>query len=83
MTEFSLDIIGKTGYVVGMLAPSRLHDPPIGLLVTIQQLMSTFKHIILGGGNAAGYAVREFVKRGVAAGDVCLISSENVLPYER
>eukprot|EP00271_Cylindrocystis_brebissonii_P008854 TRINITY_DN23376_c0_g1_i1.p1 TRINITY_DN23376_c0_g1~~TRINITY_DN23376_c0_g1_i1.p1 ORF type:complete len:509 (-),score=113.78 TRINITY_DN23376_c0_g1_i1:1067-2593(-) len=42
-----------------------------------------FKYVILGGGNSAGYAAHEFVKHGVGAGDVCIISEEAVPPYER
>lgn len=43
----------------------------------------SFKYVIVGAGNAAGYAVAEFVARGAAAGDVALVGAEDVLPYER
>ncbi|GAB2236230.1 hypothetical protein Droror1_Dr00027969 [Drosera rotundifolia] len=42
-----------------------------------------FVYVILGGGVAAGYAALEFVKRGVSAGELCIISEESVAPYER
>lgn len=44
---------------------------------------NSFKYLILGGGVAAGYAAREFVKQGVKAGEVGIISEESVAPYER
>ncbi|KAA0025276.1 hypothetical protein IC582_018793 [Cucumis melo] len=43
----------------------------------------TFKYVILGGGVAAGYAAREFVKQGLNAGELAIISKEAVAPYER
>lgn len=42
-----------------------------------------FKYLILGGGVAAGYAAREFVRRGVKPGQLGIISEESVAPYER
>ncbi|OAY85404.1 putative monodehydroascorbate reductase, cytoplasmic isoform 2 [Ananas comosus] len=42
-----------------------------------------FAYVILGGGVAAGYAALEFSRRGVAAGELCIISDESVAPYER
>ncbi|KGN56211.1 monodehydroascorbate reductase 3, cytosolic [Cucumis sativus] len=42
-----------------------------------------FKYLILGGGVAAGYAAREFSKRGVKPGELGIISEESVAPYER
>eukprot|EP00252_Welwitschia_mirabilis_P014249 TRINITY_DN31349_c0_g1_i1.p1 TRINITY_DN31349_c0_g1~~TRINITY_DN31349_c0_g1_i1.p1 ORF type:complete len:435 (-),score=121.38 TRINITY_DN31349_c0_g1_i1:287-1591(-) len=42
-----------------------------------------FKYIILGGGVAAGYAAREFVKLGLQPGQLAIISKEAVAPYER
>ncbi|XP_044479083.1 monodehydroascorbate reductase 4, peroxisomal-like isoform X1 [Mangifera indica] len=42
-----------------------------------------FVYVILGGGVAAGYAALEFTKRGVAPGELCIISEEPVAPYER
>jgi 3-phenylpropionate/trans-cinnamate dioxygenase ferredoxin reductase subunit len=45
--------------------------------------MADYRYMILGGGIAAGYAAREFVKQGIAAGEVCIISADNSLPYDR
>ncbi|KAM7506616.1 hypothetical protein LguiA_017069 [Lonicera macranthoides] len=42
-----------------------------------------FVYVILGGGVAAGYAALEFTKRGVSHGELCIISEEPVVPYER
>jgi len=43
-----------------------------------------FKYVIIGAGNAAGYAAHAFVESGqLKAGELCIIGSENVLPYER
>nr|ADF43731.1 monodehydroascorbate reductase [Lilium longiflorum] len=42
-----------------------------------------FKYIIIGGGVSAGYAAREYVKQGLAPGELAIISKEAVAPYER
>lgn len=39
--------------------------------------------VIVGGGNAAGYAARTFVENGMADGKLCIVSKESVAPYER
>lgn len=39
------------------------------------------KHVVIGGGVAGGYAMREFARHGEA--DVALVSAERVPPYER
>ncbi|KAL0447883.1 UNVERIFIED_CONTAM: Monodehydroascorbate reductase, chloroplastic/mitochondrial [Sesamum latifolium] len=39
--------------------------------------------IIVGGGNAAGYAARTFVEHGLADGRLCIVSKEANAPYER
>lgn len=44
---------------------------------------SGYKYVVLGGGNAAGYAAAEFQKRGSAKGNVAIISEEPVVSYER
>ena len=44
--------------------------------------MDTAKYVILGGGMVAGYAAKEFAERG-AGGDLLIISSDGVPPYER
>ncbi|KGN59111.1 monodehydroascorbate reductase, seedling isozyme-like [Cucumis sativus] len=43
----------------------------------------SFKYVIVGGGVSAGYAAREFVKLGLKAGELAIISKEAVAPYER
>ncbi|KAJ0704332.1 putative monodehydroascorbate reductase (NADH) [Helianthus annuus] len=43
----------------------------------------SFVYVILGGGVAAGYAALEFANKGVAHGELCIISDEPVAPYER
>lgn len=44
---------------------------------------SSYKYVVVGAGNAAGYAADQFVTLGVPAGDVCIIGDEPVAPYER
>lgn len=39
--------------------------------------------VIVGGGNAAGYAARTFVEHGIADGRLCIVSREAYAPYER
>ncbi|KAJ4955540.1 hypothetical protein NE237_012323 [Protea cynaroides] len=39
--------------------------------------------VIVGGGNAAGYAARSFVEQGMADGKLCIVCKEAVAPYER
>ncbi|GAA0153936.1 oxidoreductase [Lithospermum erythrorhizon] len=39
--------------------------------------------VIVGGGNAAGYAAKTFVEHGMANGRLCIVSKEAVAPYER
>ncbi|XP_043710112.1 monodehydroascorbate reductase, chloroplastic/mitochondrial-like isoform X2 [Telopea speciosissima] len=39
--------------------------------------------VIVGGGNAAGYAARSFVEHGMADGRLCIVGKEAVSPYER
>jgi monodehydroascorbate reductase (NADH) len=41
------------------------------------------EYVIVGGGNAAGYAARTFVEHGVADGRLCIVTKEGVAPYER
>ena len=45
--------------------------------------MDRFKYVILGGGMVAGYAAKEMVKQGVDAGEVCIVSMDEDLPYMR
>ncbi|KAK4486476.1 hypothetical protein RD792_009156, partial [Penstemon davidsonii] len=41
------------------------------------------EYLIVGGGNAAGYAARTFVDHGLADGKLCIVSKEAYAPYER
>ena len=41
------------------------------------------KYLILGGGVAAGYAAREFVKLGLKSGELAIVSAEGRPPYDR
>lgn len=43
-----------------------------------------YKYVIVGGGLAAGYAAREIAEHGErASAQLCIISADNELPYER
>ncbi len=45
--------------------------------------MHSYKYVILGGGTATGYAVQEFVKRGVKPGELAFVTSDSTVPYDR
>ena len=45
--------------------------------------MDSFKYVILGGGLTAGYAAQVFAKKGIHANELCIVSVEEALPYER
>ncbi|GLC35869.1 hypothetical protein PLESTB_000514300 [Pleodorina starrii] len=45
--------------------------------------MTTYKIIILGGGNASGYAARTFVENGLKAGELAIVTEEPYCAYER
>ncbi|KAJ0103306.1 hypothetical protein Patl1_05492 [Pistacia atlantica] len=51
------------------------------VIAEVARLQPTY--VILGGGVAAGFAAREFVKQGVKKGELAIISKESVAPYER
>lgn len=40
-----------------------------------------FRFVIVGGGNAAGYAARTFVEHGMADGRLCIVSKEVIRFY--
>jgi hypothetical protein len=40
---------------------------------------SDCRYVIVGGGNAAGYAARTFVEHGMADGRLCIVSKEVLL----
>ncbi|KAK9917100.1 hypothetical protein WJX75_000871 [Coccomyxa subellipsoidea] len=44
---------------------------------------SSYKYVVLGGGNSSGYAAREFVQRGVGKGELAIITEEPYVAYER
>lgn len=44
--------------------------------------INKFKYIVLGGGNASGYAANQFDKNGLTAGELCIITDEPVEIYE-
>ncbi|CAO2819110.1 unnamed protein product [Amaranthus hypochondriacus] len=41
------------------------------------------EYVIVGGGNAAGYAAKTFVENGFADGKLCIVTKEAYAPYER
>lgn len=45
--------------------------------------MSTSRFVILGGGMVAGYAAKQMVELGLKAGELTIVSSDDVVPYER
>ncbi|MBK8900633.1 MAG: NAD(P)/FAD-dependent oxidoreductase [Anaerolineaceae bacterium] len=45
--------------------------------------MDSFRFVILGGGVVAGYAAQEFARCGIPAGELCIVSNEKTLPYDR
>ncbi len=42
-----------------------------------------YPYVILGGGVAAGYAAQEFVAQGIAPHELCIVSADERLPYDR
>jgi len=45
--------------------------------------MNQAKIVILGGGMVAGYAAKQMVELGLAAGELAILSADNAVPYER
>lgn len=41
-------------------------------------MAASYKYVILGGGNASGYAAQEFVKRGGGKGELAIVTRESV-----
>ena len=54
-----------------------------GLFGASKGVNSNTDYVVLGGGVAAGYLVRELADAGLARGRVCVVSEEPVAPYER
>jgi hypothetical protein len=44
---------------------------------------ATFDIVILGGGVAAGYCVKEMIAKGIGSSKVCILTEETCPPYER
>lgn len=42
-----------------------------------------YKYVIIGAGNAAGYAARRYVQLDAPQQELCIVGEESVLPYER
>ncbi len=45
--------------------------------------MNHFRYVILGGGVTAGYAAKELADLGLQPGELCIVSKDNALPYDR
>jgi len=45
--------------------------------------VTSYRHIILGGGMVAGYLAKEYVENGGRPGDLAIVSADDALPYER
>jgi 3-phenylpropionate/trans-cinnamate dioxygenase ferredoxin reductase subunit len=48
-----------------------------------EERMNTYPFVIIGGGVVAGYAAQEFIASGITPGELCIISAESTLPYDR
>merc|ERR1711977_390534 len=60
----------------------RFVSKPRGL--TTAMATESFKHVVLGGGNASGYCAKQFVETSPEEGEsLCIISGEKVVSYER
>ncbi|KAJ9173653.1 hypothetical protein P3X46_016769 [Hevea brasiliensis] len=67
------------------------HTPTVGYRTVYRNYVvasSAFSNenrefVIVGGGNAAGYAARTFVEHGMADGRLCIVTKEPHAPYER
>lgn len=62
--------------------------PPSSTSVKFTRCYAAFanenrEYVIVGGGNAAGYAARTFVEHGMADGRLCIVTKEPYAPYER
>jgi len=45
--------------------------------------VDSYRYVILGGGMVAGYAAKTMAERGLARGELAIVSSDGTLPYER
>ncbi|KAI8546288.1 hypothetical protein RHMOL_Rhmol07G0105500 [Rhododendron molle] len=64
---------------------SQIYQPSRSFVVASSSSFANENHefVIVGGGNAAGYAARTFVEHGMANGKLCIVSKEAYAPYER
>jgi len=51
--------------------------------VTLASTNSSYKYVVLGGGNSAGYVAKQFVELGGEKGELAIVGKESVAPYER
>merc|ERR1711977_639711 len=59
----------------------RFVSKPRGL--TTAMATESFKHVVLGGGNASGYCAKQFVETSPEEGEsLCIISGEKVVSYK-
>eukprot|EP00820_Chromera_velia_P027314 Cvel_10918.t1-p1 / transcript=Cvel_10918.t1 / gene=Cvel_10918 / organism=Chromera_velia_CCMP2878 / gene_product=Monodehydroascorbate reductase, putative / transcript_product=Monodehydroascorbate reductase, putative / location=Cvel_scaffold670:71963-73738(+) / protein_length=193 / sequence_SO=supercontig / SO=protein_coding / is_pseudo=false len=49
----------------------------------MQQAKKAYRVMLLGGGNSAGYFARTFIEKGGLGGDLCIITDEAAVSYER
>ncbi|HET8550208.1 MAG TPA: FAD-dependent oxidoreductase [Bryobacteraceae bacterium] len=45
--------------------------------------VTSYKHVILGGGMVAGYCAKEYIEMGGKPSDLAIISADDAVPYER
>jgi NADPH-dependent 2,4-dienoyl-CoA reductase/sulfur reductase-like enzyme len=45
--------------------------------------VTSYRHVIVGGGMVAGYFAKEYVEAGGKAGELAIVSADDALPYER
>ncbi|OAE28083.1 hypothetical protein AXG93_4577s1150 [Marchantia polymorpha subsp. ruderalis] len=88
-TVFTGGVVAPRTSVLGLFRVSKVAGPVskcsrVKTLVTsAAQKNTNTEYVIVGGGNAAGYAAKAFVENGAAEGKVCIVAKENVAPYER
>ncbi|KAK7358577.1 hypothetical protein VNO77_00511 [Canavalia gladiata] len=94
MAAISNSLSLKQGLSLGrprstFLNPCRVRPPSTShSFRTFQRCYAAFanenrEYVIVGGGNAAGYAARTFVEHGMADGRLCIVTKEPYAPYER
>eukprot|EP00177_Eucheuma_denticulatum_P002598 GFKZ01004662.1.p1 GENE.GFKZ01004662.1~~GFKZ01004662.1.p1 ORF type:complete len:502 (+),score=77.07 GFKZ01004662.1:81-1586(+) len=77
-------ILAPCRFVRPFLRP-RLPNPLFNsrFVMSASPSSSSYKYVVVGAGNAAGYAADEFAEIGVSPGEVCFVGEEPVAPYER